>query len=363
MTVAMKVYGSRVSYYTGKLEAYLRYRGIRYTLHGMPYDKAKMLKSKVGSVQMPIVERSDGRWMSDTTPMLNALEGEFSGLSILPSDPVMAFLAQLIEDYGDEWLWRAAMHYRWSYPYGRELISNILVDELTTPVPLPRFIVRRMIRRRQIKFFTKRDGLTTQTQAHIEQGYHNALTSLNAILEQRPFLLGDRPSLADFGMMAPMFRHFSQDPEPAEIMRTTAPLVYEWVARMWTSRDDKKGDFIVSPTKDMAALLKEICQTHLVQLAANAEAYGRGAREFEMTVQGCRYTHMPVSRYRVYCLECLRAGFAGLEPTVQGALKAALPYVGADILWQDTLAASSEYNLDKHLPYGHAINVYRDGTP
>ncbi|MEO0607494.1 MAG: glutathione S-transferase N-terminal domain-containing protein, partial [Pseudomonadota bacterium] len=143
----MKVYGSRVSYYTGKLEAYLRYKGLSYTLHGMPYDKAKMLKSKVGAIQMPIVDREDGRWMSDTTPILLELEKEHPSASILPDRPVIAFIARLIEDYGDEWLWRSAMHYRWSFPYGRELISNILVDELTTPVPLPRFIVRRMIRR------------------------------------------------------------------------------------------------------------------------------------------------------------------------------------------------------------------------
>lgn len=229
----MRVYGSRVSYYTGKLEAYLRYRDIPYSLHGMPYDKAKMLKEKVGSVQMPIVDREDGRWMSDTTPILFELEKDYPDTPILPADPVVGFIARLIEDYGDEWLWRSAMHYRWSFPYGRELISNILVDEISTPVPFPRFVIRRMIRRRQIKFFTTRDGVNAKTRAHVEQGYLNALNAMSRVLEHRPFLLGERPSLADFGMMAPMFRHFSQDPEPEEIMRIEAPLVYEWVARMW----------------------------------------------------------------------------------------------------------------------------------
>ena len=86
----MKVYGSRVSYYTGKLEAYLRYRGIPYTLHGMPYDRAKQLKEKVGAVQMPIVDREDGRWMSDTTPILSELEKDFPDNPILPETPVIA---------------------------------------------------------------------------------------------------------------------------------------------------------------------------------------------------------------------------------------------------------------------------------
>ena len=360
----MKVYGSRVSYYTGKLEAYLRYKDIPYTLHGTPYDRAKELKEKVGAVQMPIVERGDGRWMSDTTPILFELEKEHPDNSIMPDDPVVGFIAWLIEDYADEWLWRSAMHYRWSYPYGRELLSNILVDEISVPVPFPRFIVRRMIRRRQIKFFTKKDGVTPSTWEHVEQGYFNALDALSRILEHRPYLLGTKPSLADFGMMAPMFRHFSQDPEPEEIMRTRAPLVYEWVARMWTAKVPDSGAFLSAIDEALAPLLKEICETHLQQLTSNAEAYARDANAFEMTVQGCRYKDISTSRYRVYCLECLRGAFAELGSDAQSKVRSLLPYPEAEILWQSEMPAVSNFNTDGHLPYGQAINVYgSDGRP
>ncbi|MEO1476196.1 MAG: glutathione S-transferase N-terminal domain-containing protein [Pseudomonadota bacterium] len=359
----MKLYGSRVSYYTGKLEAYLRYKDIPYTLHGMPYDKADELKEKVGSVQMPIVDRGDGRWMSDTTPILLELEKENSENRILPDDAVVGFIARLIEDYGDEWLWRSAMHYRWSYPYSRELLSNILVDEISVPVPFPRFVVRRMIRRRQIKFFTKRDGVRPATRDHVEQGYFNALDAMSEILAVRPFVLGTKPSLADFGLMAPMFRHFSQDPDPEEIMRTRAPLVYEWVARMWVAREARDGAFVSEIADEMKPLLKEVCETHLQQLNANAAAYAEETSAFDMTVQGCIYTDMPVSRYRVYCLECLRASFAALSEADQDKVRALLPYSEAEILWRDTIEARSGYNEDGHLPYGPAINVYGEGTP
>ena len=59
---------------------------------------------------------------------------------------------------------------------------------------------------------------------------------MTAMLKPRPYLLGTAPSLADFGMMGPMLRHFGQDPTPVEIMRNTAPAVYEWVARVWNAR-------------------------------------------------------------------------------------------------------------------------------
>ena len=360
----MKLYGSRVSYYTGKLEAYLRYKGIAYTLHGMPYDKADELKEKVGSVQMPIVDREDGRWMSDTTPILFELEKEHPDNPIMPEDPIVGFIARLIEDYADEWLWRPAMHYRWSYPYSRELISNILVDEISVPVPFPRFVVRRMIRRRQVKYFTKKDGVSASTWDHVEQGYFNALDYMSRVLEQRPYILGTKPSLADFGLMAPMFRHFSQDPDPEEIMRARAPLVYEWVARMWAGHVLAGGAFIGAVDDSLAPLLKEICETHLQQLSSNADAFAKGRQNFGMNVQGCQYRDLSVSRYRAYCLECLRSSFAELDSEAQQRVRALLPYAEAEILWRTQAPAVSDYNVDGHLPYGQAINVYgQEGTP
>ncbi|MEK9823059.1 MAG: glutathione S-transferase N-terminal domain-containing protein, partial [Gammaproteobacteria bacterium] len=104
----MIVYGASVSYYTGKLEAYLRYKGISYE-RASPYPQAERIKREAGCIQHPVVERQDGRWMSDTTPIILQLEQEHPNLPVLPQDPVVRFIALLIEDYADEWLWRAAM--------------------------------------------------------------------------------------------------------------------------------------------------------------------------------------------------------------------------------------------------------------
>jgi len=359
----MKVYGSSVSYYTGKLESYLRYKQIAYSAHPMPYGETKKLREKVGSVQMPIVERDDGRWMSDSTPILLQLEKEHPEFPIIPDDPAVAFMARLIEDYADEWLWRPAMHYRWSYRYDAELISGILVDEVLGHVRAPRFVKRRRIRRRQHHHFVRRDGVTKQTWDHVEQGYLNALANMGLMLKQGPFLLGNAPSLADFGLMGPMLRHFGQDPTPVEIMRNQAPDVFEWVARMWNTQIGRAPKFLREIPKAAAPMLKEICETHLEQLAANAAAYGAGSDQFEMTVQRCDYRNMPVSRYRVSCLEKLREAFAGLAKADQTSVKKLLPHRQAEILWTTRIPAQSGYDADNHLPFGMAINVYGTGTP
>ncbi|MFT5013603.1 MAG: glutathione S-transferase [Dinoroseobacter sp.] len=359
----MKVYGASVSYYTGKLETYLRYKGIAYE-RGSPYGVRQEIMEQLGSIQHPMIKRSDGRWMSDSTPMILQFETEFPERSILPQDPVVEFVAHLIEDYADEWLWRAAMHYRWSYDHDRELLSRILADELTAHVKLPRFWLCRMLKNRQLKGFVINDGVTSETREHVEAGYHRILVLLSSVLELRPFVLGDKPSLADIGLMGPMLRHFGQDPTPAEIMRDTAPRVFEWLGRMWNaSQQSTDGEFLSVISSDLTPMLKEICETHLVQLIGNANAWHQKQDKFSMTVQSCHYQQLPVSRYRVYCLEMLRERFACLDEASKNIVKALLPFEPAEILWQDDLQAKSDYDEARQAPFNKAINVFDGGVP
>ncbi len=233
----VRVFGSRISYYTGKLESYLRFRSIDYALLPTVGHEREILAG-AGAVQMPVVQLEDGRWLSDSTPMLAWFDAQQDAPSIYPGDPAMRFVALLLEDYADEWLWRPAMHYRWSYLQDRQHASGVLADELLTHVWwLPRFLKRFVLTRRQYRGFVEGDGVDDSTRAHVEHGYLTALDRLEAIFAQRPFVLGRSPTIVDFAFVGPMFRHFGQDPTPAEIMRARAPGVYEWVARMWNLRD------------------------------------------------------------------------------------------------------------------------------
>jgi hypothetical protein len=95
----MQVYGSRISYYTGKFETYLRYRSIPYASFPTVAHSRKLTEA-VGIVQMPVVRLADGRWMTDTTPMIAWLEADQDRPGIYPADRALNFIALLIEDYG-----------------------------------------------------------------------------------------------------------------------------------------------------------------------------------------------------------------------------------------------------------------------
>jgi hypothetical protein len=72
----LRVYGSKISYFTGKLEAYLRYKEIPYTFVPMTPLVRNKVGRRTGTTQMPAVELPDGRWMTDTTPMLAWFESQ-----------------------------------------------------------------------------------------------------------------------------------------------------------------------------------------------------------------------------------------------------------------------------------------------
>jgi glutathione S-transferase len=313
MQTPITVYGSVVSYYTGKLEGYLRYKGIPYRL--VRWGVAEQLRTRrnTGAAQIPAVELPDGRWMTDTTPMIDWFEAQRPDPAVIPADPLQAFASRLVEDYAEEWLWRPAMHYRWSYRRDALLRSREIVDEMTAGIPLPRSVKRALMRLRQHGGYVRRDGVTGETWDHVESCYLGTLDTLEAIFASRPFLLGDAPTLADFGFFASMFRHFSQDPTPAAIMRERAPGVFEWQARLWNARPSSTGVRLENGVPaDWGPILDRIGSQYLPYLCANTEAWKGGARRHDAEIETVRYRALPVSQYRVWCLERLRRHYDAL---------------------------------------------------
>lgn len=361
-----RVYGSRISYYTGKLEAYLRLRGIDYDIHPVGGNQ-KTLIAATGVSQMPVVQMADGRWMTDTSPILAWLDTtrEASAPSIYPQDPALRFAALLIEDYADEWLWRPAMHYRWSYRIDRHYAAETLYDEqIRDTLGYPRFAGKAFLTRRQYGGFVRGDGIDRHSRSHAEQTYAAALTAMEAILAERPFLLGGRPTIADFGMMAPMFRHFGQDPTPSEIMRTSAPRAFAWVARMWAlEASAMEGDLIETIDAPLARFLGEIAETHLAQLAQNAVAFTRGHRRYDLGIQGAQYRNVVTSRYRVWCLECLRSAWSMLPADAAAKLRNVLLAQECSILWDEHEFSPSGYDPEGKAPFNRAINVFPGAIP
>jgi len=350
----IRFYGSNISYFSGKLEMYFRAKGIPYEWHTMTMRcMEKVIGPNTGVTQMPALQLGDGRWMTDTTAIIAWFEEHYPGPSITPTDPVKRFFSLLLEDYADEWLWRPAMHYRWYDDEGAMQLSRHIANELMDDIPAPGFLKRWLMRQRQRRGFTAGDGVSAGNRLQVEAIYHDNLAILEGILQTRPFLLGEQPSLADIAFMGPMFRHFSQDPAPAEIMRQNAPAVAEWTARLWNcSPGQCAGEWLKGIPQDWALWLRDIGTNYLPYLNANAEAVAVGKKRFDCSIGGVSYRGARSSPYRIWCLEQLRGHYTSLAENDQLVVRDLLEQHGCwTPLWQIE-HLDSEVNRALSPPFG-----------
>jgi glutathione S-transferase len=314
------VHGLDLSYFTGKLEAYLRAKGIAYRLEEMTTGSFRELARKTGVAQMPQVETPDGEWLTDTPRIIDRLESTHARPSITPRDPVARFIAQFLEDYGDEHLWRPALYYRWAFEDDSRLMSRRLARGMMRDVRAPMFLRRRIILERQKQRYLRQDGVTAASAPAIEALYLETLAALEAALARRDFLMGDRPTRADFGFFGSMFRHFASDPTPAHIMRARAPRTAAWVARLWALEPRAFADAPepAGPPEGLEPIARRIETDFLPYLAANAAAFARGARSVRFASGGAPF-ETPTNPYRVARFAELGLRWRALDPAARAA--------------------------------------------
>lgn len=313
----LRVYLADVSYFSGKLEALLRYKEIPFErVNASVGDLVNKVYPHTGLMKVPVVRLANGQWLKDTTPMFDWLESNFPQHSIMPEDPVDLFMSKLIEDYADEWCWRSAMFWRWRYPETRQLLAQRISEEVLSDWPLPKKIGAWYFAQRQTKTFLEGDGVSSKTEPYVRNHYYHLLCAMKVLLRDQPFLLGNRPSLVDFAFFGPMFRLFSLDPAPAQVMREEAPEVYEWVARMWNVKGSgvkgraHQSDF---SHKGWHYFLKDIMKTYWPMLLKNAEAWLDGRAVMDFANEDVSFSNLKVVHYRVYCLEVLQDLYCSLN--------------------------------------------------
>jgi len=349
------LYRMDISYFSGKLEAYLGYKEV-------PYKKEeahhKVLFGTVfrntGTMKVPAIETADGLWLKDSTPMIRWFEREYPQNPVLPADPALAFIAALIEDYGDEWLWRPAMWWRWVPMGSRRLLGYRIATEVLGSMPIPTVIAARYFAWRQKKTWLDWDGMTKANHDQIRDMYTDQLAALEPILQRQPFLLGSHPSVADYGYFASMFRHFGNDPESAVLMREQAPNVYEWLARLWNAKASKLGDrqeWQQPEGEGWEFILGDICKTYLPYLHQNALAFKAGKKRFNYSANGLELPQTVTTDYRVWCRQELQRAYQALSEADQQRVQSLLaPHGGLDSLFADG-EIDSGLDEDLKLPF------------
>lgn len=305
----MRLYKSDISYFSGKVEAYLHVKGIEHDPVDAGVGRMQRIARHTGVMKLPAIELPDGSWLNDSTWMMRWLEERHPSPPVRLDDPAEELIAFLIEDYGDEWLWRPAMWWRWVPPLSQRQLGRRIAREFFGPAF--NGAVGAWFAERQRREWLYRDGVSRRTDGWVKRLYFDELATLQAVLERRPFLLGARPTWADIGYFGSMFRHFGNDPEPAEVMRRQAPAVYEWLARLW--RGDSGATDWELQVAGLEDLFTRIRGDYLPYLHANAQAYQMGKPHFDFDGATATLRGTKTTNYRVHAYNALLAQWKNLR--------------------------------------------------
>lgn len=238
------LYGADVSYFTGKARAYLDWRGVDYTEALATREVYRdIILPTVGWPVIPVMTVSNGETVQDTADIIAYVEGEEQrSPPAWPQTPVQRFVSELLHLYADEWLVIPAMHYRWTYnedwAYGE-------FGALSAPgrTAQEQYEIGRENGAR-FKGALPVLGVSAATIPGIEKSYEAFLAAFSAHLDAHPYLLGGRPSLADFAFYGPLYAHLYRDPASGELMKRVAPKVAGWVERMQAGGGKGEGALI-----------------------------------------------------------------------------------------------------------------------
>jgi glutathione S-transferase len=241
------LYGAEVSYYAGKIRAYLVHKQI-------PFEERlatravfdEVILPRVGWPVIPVVVTADGATLQDTTEMIEWFEARHPAPRVDAGLPGGGAFDRWLELLGDEWLKMPALHYRWVYDrefaaaeFGR---NN---DPGRDPAEQARIGAKIAAR---FAGWLEPLGAGGAGGAAIEAAYHEFLGHFDAHLAVHPYLLGDAPTLGDFAFFGPLYAHLYRDPNSGRVMRERAPRVCAWVERL---RDGDAAGRAVTPRETL----------------------------------------------------------------------------------------------------------------
>ena len=243
------LYAITHSLYSGRARAYLIKQGIAFRELSTGHEsfKADVLpKAKLPTI--PTLVTPQGEVVRDGAAIIEHFEVA-NGRPCRPGGPRQQVVSALFDVIGTDGLLRPAMHYRWNFPDQNLDFIRYHFYYSQRDVPQRDEKTEHMMNR--MRHAAEIFGVNEATLALVESLYLEFLAALDSHLATVPYLLGWKPCIGDFGLLAPLYAHLGRDPEPRRIMQQRAVRVYRWVERM--NRPDQDAPEFFEPGTDYLA--------------------------------------------------------------------------------------------------------------
>jgi glutathione S-transferase len=333
-----KIYGVRPSYFTQKAIGFFRFKGIPFEDLNKTVFEQKRLEVGSGTRMIPVVECPDGSWMKDTTPMGMALDAIFPDGGLFPSavNPKLAearIVGRIVEDYLDEWFPRFAVHFRWMYDAGIAVGADRIVrDMVGAPAKGDMPDAQKAMYDLAVEKFSdwgkgtcESVGAGEARKPETRAEFIRIIKIFNGILDRQDYLIGNRPTLADFALWGGLYAHFNFDPTPKALIAKYAPNLNVFETRLKDARvsDMPSWQDVQISLDVLDPLLAEIGGNFMPFLMTNKAALEAGEKGFEAAVDG---DDLPF-RSRKYMESCrldIAVEIADLDYDTQARLEARL---------------------------------------
>ncbi len=330
------IVGNPASPYTRKMVSLLRYRRIPYSIKwGDPRGFLKNLKiDEPKPILLPVtIFEVDGeeKAVCDSTPIIRHLETEFSKRSVIPSNPALAFLNYVLEDFGDEWVTKYMFHYRWNF---KDDIENA-----STRLPLLHDMNLDDQSHREFKKYvadwqTNRlwvVGSNEITAPIIEASYKRFLEQLEESLARHSFLFGKRPSSADYAIYGQLTQLIGFDPTSRSIACDRSPRVISWLDLMedMSGLEPKETDWLSleNALGNLGSIFHEIGRVYIPALLANAQGIASKAESWETQIDGAIW-EQKCFPYQAKCFKWINDEFNALNENDQSIVSSFLSKTG-----------------------------------
>ena len=321
--------GVPASPYTRKMISLMRYRRISYVIEwGDPRDLIRRFGvEEPKPVLLPVmIFEVDGKHkaITDSTPIIRHLEIEFSPRSVIPSDPKLAFLNYVLEDFGDEWVTKYMFHYRWYFKDDIEkagtilpLLHGISLDD-DSHAAFKKHISDLQISRLGVV------GSNELTAPIIEASYKRFLGQLDHCLSKHPFLFGNRPSSADFALFGQLSALIGFDPTSRALAHEISPRVVAWQDLMedLSGLKPNESDWInfKDAEQNLSSLFHEVGKVYLPALLANSRAINQEEKTWTAEIDGAKWEQRSFP-YQAKCLKWINHEFQKLNESDQKHIK------------------------------------------
>ncbi|MGH7786302.1 MAG: glutathione S-transferase family protein [Candidatus Binatia bacterium] len=285
------VHGLTPSFFTRKVTGYLDYKGLPWRLQ--PSIGINIEARAAGwNGGIPVVTTPAGELIWDSTAVILHLEHLYPIPAVLPADPLLAFLAYVLDDFSDEWLYRHAVGTRWLYPQNATSGSWDIAREGSREFPGSIGDTHAMVSGAMTACLPRLGTTPQNIDAWVAESLMPWQRALAAHVETHGYLLGGRPSLADFALFGGNIAHFINDPLCCAWMEASATAVVGYTHALLTPAPgaDKRrppgepvfGDWLAAGAlpESLVALLAETGR-HYLPWVARATREGSAVVHFE----------------------------------------------------------------------------------